>query len=345
MRRELLAFISMLIIWPFAIYIIRVQKESEQREGIHSVPLPPLQITRGEIISKQQASPLFFVDQMTGWVLHNGLLYGTTDGGDSWNLLNSREARRLTKVYFLNKEDGWAIYDIWATRRRSNYVLSTQDGGRSWRKVREIYTPIYTIFFLNNYVGYFTPRWESIGRTIDGGQKWEEIDSPEGLNYVFFVNQKTGWGYGASIWHTDDGGQSWVEDTPNEDISDLYDAKFLSEQTGWIVGSEGQVWHKAGGKDWHRLTNLPVAEKKIYGIDFVDDNEGWITIEDGVILHTVDSGDSWQVIAHRPQALIAIRFMGRYKGWALDSKDNLLYTSDGGKQWRVISLARERRRA
>src|SRR5262249_7581684 len=156
-------------------------------------------------------------------------------------------------------------------------------------------------FFLNNYVGYFTPRWEAIQRTVNGGHTWEEMNSPEGLNYVFFVNEKTGWGYGTSIWRTNDGGQSWIEDTPNEDISDLYGSKFLSEQKGWIIGSEGQVWRKAGEKGWRQITNLPVDEKKIYGVDFVDDNDGWIAVEDGTVLHTVDGGDSWQVIAHRPQ--------------------------------------------
>lgn len=338
MKRKSLAFMPMLIIWLFAIDVVQAQVDGEQRGDVRlGAPTLP-QIAPGKMISGQQASPLFFVDQMTGWVVRKGLLYGTTDGGNSWNILNSRDARRLTKVYFLDEKNGWAIYDSWTTRKRSNYALRTQDGGRVWKKVYAAPTPIYTIFFLNNHVGYFTPRWESIQRTVDGGHGWKGINSPEGLNYVFFINEKTGWGYGTSIWRTDDGGQNWLEDTPDKDVSDLYGAKFLSEQTGWIIGSEGQVWRKAGGKGWHRIMNLPVAEKKFYGIDFVDDNEGWITIEDSAVLYTADGGDSWQVIAHRPQALTAVRFTGRYEGWALDSKDNLLRTIDGGKQWSVIHL-------
>lgn len=255
MIRELLAFVSMLIIW---LVVIDITQRGDVYLGV-----PPLsKIAKGKMISRQEASPLFFVDEKTGWILHKGGLYGTTDGGGSWNILNIRDARRITKVYFLNRMDGWAIYDSWITQRRSNYVLITRDGGRSWRKVREVSTPIYTIFFLNDYVGYFTPRWEPIQRTLDRGRRWKEINGPEGLNYVFLVNEKKGYGYGASIWHTDDGGQNWVEDTPNEDISDLYGAKILSEQTGWIVGSEGQVWNKAGGKGWRRIKNLPAVGKK-----------------------------------------------------------------------------------
>lgn len=345
MRRGLFAFVLLLIISLDATGIVQVQGNGEKTRDTRSDALPSPQISPGKMISGQEASPLFFVDQMTGWVLSRGLLYGTTDGGSSWNLLNSRDARRLTKIFFLNEKDGWAIYDGWTTRKRSNYILSTQDGGHSWKRVREIPTPVYTIFFLNSHVGYFTPRWESIERTIDGGNSWEEINSPEGLNYVFFVNEKTGWGYGFSIWHTDDGGQSWVEDTPNENISDLYSAKILSGQTGWIVGSEGQVWRKTGEKGWLRITNLPIVGKKIYGIDFVDNHEGWITAEDGAVLHTIDGGGSWQIIAYKLPALTTVRFIGRQEGWALDSRDNLLHTTDGGKQWVVVNKVLQQRRA
>jgi photosystem II stability/assembly factor-like uncharacterized protein len=62
------------------------------------------------------------------------------------------------------------------------------------------------------------------------------------------------------------------------------------------------------------------------------------SLEDGAVLYTADGGASWQVIAHRPQALSAVRFTGRYEGWALDSEDNLLRTSDGGKQCKSVHL-------
>jgi photosystem II stability/assembly factor-like uncharacterized protein len=338
MKRKSLAFMPMLIVWLFAVDVTRAQVDDAQRGDVRLGAPTLSQIAPAKMISGQQASPLFFVDQMTGWVLRKGVLYGTADGGNSWNILNSSDTRRITKVYFLDEKNGWAINDSWTTRERSNYVLRTQDGGRAWEKVYTVPTPIYTIFFLNNRVGYFTPRWEPIRRTVDSGHEWKEINSPEGLNYVFFVNEKTGWGYGTSIWRTEDGGQNWLEDKPNKDVSDLYGAKLLSEQSGWIIGNEGQVWRKVGAKGWHRVTNLPVVEKKFYGIDFVDDNEGWITIGDGTVLYTADGGASWQVIAHRPQALTAVRFTGRYEGWALDSKDNLLRTSDGGKQWKLVHL-------
>lgn len=63
------------------------------------------------------------------------------------------------------------------------------------------------------------------------------------------------------------------------------------------------------------------------------------------MLHTIDGGDSWQVIAYRPQALTAVRFIGRREGWALDSRDDLLHTSDGGKQWGVVNEVLQQRRA
>jgi photosystem II stability/assembly factor-like uncharacterized protein len=141
-KRKSLAFMPMLIIWLYAIVVAQAQVDGAQRIDVRMGVATLLQIAPDKMISGQQASPLFFVDQMTGWVLRKGVLYGAADGGNGWKIINSRDTRRLTKVYFLDEKNGWAINDSWTTRERSNYVLRTQDGGRAWTKIYTAPTPI-----------------------------------------------------------------------------------------------------------------------------------------------------------------------------------------------------------
>lgn len=292
---------------------------------------------------KQQASALYFLDRNIGWALSEDALYSTRDGGETWLVLNKHDLRDGRKVIYVNEREGWAILDEWATNRRSNSVLRTQDGGRSWSEVFEAPTPIFTVDFINQAIGYATPRWQPIKRTTDGGRSWEEMNGIEGLNYVFFMNEKDGWGYGSAIWRTKDGGDTWTQIVSYDGIAgELYKAMFIGNSTGWIIGSERQVWRTTDNQKWQQVFSLPDVGNRLLGIDFISHNEGWITAEDGTVLHSTDGGSTWQVIARQQQALTDIKFVSSLKGSGLNVKGNLMRTNDGGKNWAVDRSTKSR---
>lgn len=296
-------------------------------------------------LPRQSLSNLFFLDKTTGWLVRAGredpdVIYGTADGGKTWSKLNDRDLRDSKGVIFADEENGWTIKDNWTTDARSNTVLRTTDGGRSWQKVLEIGTPIYTVDFPDQNFGYVSPRWLPVRRTTNGGDTWEESDSTEGVNYVFFLSDKEAWGYGSAIWHTNDGGNKWTKVvSPPRTAWDLYNAAFV-KQTGIIIGSRNEVWRWSQDESWLPIKNLPERLEVLTSVSLVNSDEGWISgwvtvseKHEGVLFHTDNGGRSWKTIARVPNELNDIRFLDPTEGWALGDDDILLHTTDGGTTW------------
>lgn len=285
---------------------------------------------------KKPAGPLYFIDTKNGWVVAHDNLYATADGGTSWTKLNRRALTKCGKVVFANPNVGWLLCDQWATPRRSNSVFSTSDGGRSWRQVIEIPSPIYTANLLRETVGFVSSRWQPLKKTTNGGKQWKELGGIEGLNYVQFLDDKNAWGYGGAVWRSSDGGANWKQIVPYEQVDDLWTSSVIDTKTGWIIGGK-QLWRTTDGENWQLVTGMPQPGEFV-SIDFVSAKEGWLATADGSILHSIDGGATWQVQTKLAIKLGAIRFVTNVKGWLLGANDQLLRTDDGGQHWRSVPL-------
>lgn len=310
-----------------------LQTKMPQAKGHQPSPL----VREFTDMARQPASELYFLDGTHGWVVLEGVLYNTTNGGRSWVKINQED---LQSVVFVDQQNGWAVRDRWATEQRSNSVLSTRDGGRSWNEVLKLPTPIYTIDFPDGQTGYASGRWYPLQRTADGGTTWVGLDGTEGLNYFFFVDEKRGWGFGDGIWHTGDAGQTWEQIVAYEDAGDLSSADFVDASTGWIIGAGRQVWRMTDGRTWQQVTNLPNVEEELHSVDFINRDEGWLTSSGGHVLHTTNGGASWQAIALLTQGGGSIKFLTDREGWMVNNQSELLRTTDGGKTWKVQRLSR-----
>lgn len=299
-------------------------------------PLAPTKTFRFDI--REPASSLYFVNQRSGWALLGDELYGTRDGGNGWFKVSARPLQNFTKVMFVDESHGWAIQDNWNNEKRSNTVFTTKDGGKSWRKSLDLPTPVGAVSFINNRVGYVSGRWHPIQHTKSGGKVWQELDGIEGMNYVYFTNQNEGWGYGGAIWHTNDGGKTWSQVVPYEQVADLWAAKFISEDNGWILGSGPQLWVTTDGETWRELGSLPTTEGKWTAFDFISSREGWVASEGGAVIHTEDGGSTWQSAASLKQGLTAIKFINELNGFAIDRQGNLLRTTNKGRSWNKILI-------
>ena len=70
---------------------------------------------------------MFFFDNNKGWIVGNdelskGLVLHTSDGGINWNAIHSPSSLYLTKVSFINENDGWILGE-------NGTVLHTTNGG------------------------------------------------------------------------------------------------------------------------------------------------------------------------------------------------------------------------
>ncbi|MBU0509275.1 hypothetical protein KKH27_10610 [bacterium] len=92
---------------------------------------------------------------------------------------------------------------------------------------------------------------------------------------------------------------------------------------------------------WIRVSSP--TEDPLHNGFFLDDDHGWIiSYGTGLVLRTVDGGDTW-TIASRLDSIFyeCIFFSDRNTGWVCGENGSFLQTQDGGWTWQRIELALE----
>ncbi|MBD3161213.1 MAG: hypothetical protein GF346_03395, partial [Candidatus Eisenbacteria bacterium] len=141
-----------------------------------------------------------FVSTSRGWVVgEQGRIFATTDGGATWTPQTSGTNRKLSKVFFLDAQQGW-ITGGWGDGS-SYLVLKTTDGGTSWQN-QSFGSTCHSnedICFADPLNGWIVGRDSSIEpqihRTTDGGQSWVRQTVPQGAGIpvgVDFVSSSEG---------------------------------------------------------------------------------------------------------------------------------------------------------
>jgi photosystem II stability/assembly factor-like uncharacterized protein len=98
-----------------------------------------------------------------------------------------------------------------------------------------------------------------------------------------------------------------------------------------------------------RAEDLPrFADAPLRAVQFVDDNEGWAVGDDGVILHTIDGGQTWERQPTGVRAsLRSLHFLDPFTGFVVGreslpfghtSAGVILFTNDGGVKWQRASV-------
>lgn len=94
------------------------------------------------------------------------------------------------------------------------------------------------------------------------------------------------------------------------------------------------------GKSFRQAKSVPVRST-LSEVCFADDKSGWAVGQWGVILATVDGGETWQLQRSDTsidQPLFSVYFKDKNRGWAVGLWSLLLDTRDGGKTWNTSKL-------
>ncbi|MDR6522316.1 photosystem II stability/assembly factor-like uncharacterized protein [Variovorax paradoxus] len=108
------------------------------------------------------------------------------------------------------------------------------------------------------------------------------------------------------------------------------------------VGDHGVVLLSDDGGRNHRQARQVPVDVALTSVSFIDARQGWAAGHWGVILHTTDGGETWQVQrsdAAQDRPLFAVHFFDEKQGVAVGLWSLVLRTEDGGEHWQPVELA------
>jgi len=289
-----------------------------------------------------------FIDSLYGWAAgDSGSIIHTTDGGLNWVIQSSNTLNRITALFFLNKNLGFASALEVTSSPYGTYLLKTNDGGENWISSS---VPIETIFaqclfFQDSLNGWMGGRPTPILRTTDSGLSWfpAEIDSSAFASFpvydIQFYNSDFGVASGGVldccgiIWWTTNGGNNWqvidTSDVAPEPVYKVYIKDSLNvigvggdfEPLGFGVGimntsNSGLNW------DFEYIGISGVA----WDIDFRTNYEAWAPLGgEKKLIYSLDSGVSWHPTESPDSAIIYdIDFSDSLHGFGVGSEGALI---------------------
>ena len=274
-----------------------------------------------------------FIGADTGWVIDSGgIIYKTTDGGESWSRLIHDETNfgyrvLFRSIAFANESVGW-VGNLGSSSASPNYLKilhETRDGGLTWTDITSRIT----------------------GRR------------PAGLCGMWVVSENLVFGVGryglgpSTLLKTTDGGRTWISKDMTDIAGVLIDVYFFDEQRGLIIGSTApadgalDAWGDLdtvnaavfmtsdGGETWtivHRTNRLHSWGWKI---SFPTPSTGYVSVQGkngSMVLKTTDGGYTWfETTLADGVGGSAIGFITEDFGWI--GGNATARSTDGGVTW------------
>jgi photosystem II stability/assembly factor-like uncharacterized protein len=296
---------------------------------------------------------VWFTDAMRGWVVGNGTVLRTVDGGATWTPQAIGDGTWLFAVQFVDAQHGWLV--------GSDATFATTDGGATWNP-----QPVRgrSVSFISPTIGWISG--PSIYRTVDGGATWNlQLDGTGNISYgrVDFVDAMNGWAIARVdaggddghfngenlVVHTTDGGVTWHEQLGVGGWEQALIALDAVDPTFACVvgnGSNHQTlgelgWLTRDGATWEAMPSS-ANDTALFDVQFLDAHRAWAVGYAGSLIHTTDGGASWSVQEtarwqyipdHTEPAapsLNAVHFIDASTGWAVGDDGTILHTTRGG---------------
>lgn len=238
-----------------------------------------------------------YLNQDTGFVAGQYCtLLRTTDGGESWVETDTLSYGIYRDIFFLNNDTGFVV--------GGKSILRTNNCGESWITMGPHLTAGYNdIFFLNDTYGWVVGDYNTVMRTVDGGNSWEVLSHSIGTP-TFYSN-----------------------------------VMFTSPDTGYICGKYGSVFSDAilkktcdGGESWQEIP-VPGNDSNIPDMHVSGGNEVYISLYNN-LYHTIDNGQTWDTIpiGYPCSTIKTIEFLDE-QNWKVLDGSKLYYSSNAGISW------------
>lgn len=308
--------------------------------------------------------------QYWAWSHEEGLglgakLYTSTDGGATWQASPLPEGTYLIRsLQPVNRLCAWAL--VLRLGQPNTYeVLTTVDGGASWRCVRTLGTrevPGLSVLdarraylSLSPSIGaYQTSGW--LEGTTDGGESWSLIRYADSSSIGDIVEGPGGTLLTSGMWRSVDGGVTWQRLQASRLGFMLGGVTATSAGTLVAVGTttprapdiytptggSGVVFRSLDGTSW-RQVRIP-AGASLRAVDFYGARWGWAAGSSGRVLRTTDGGASWRAARRIGKGIVIldIEALGRRSAVAVvtqirngSTRGGIARTTDAGRSWRL----------
>jgi photosystem II stability/assembly factor-like uncharacterized protein len=235
----------------------------------------------------------------------SGLIWKSTDGGNTWTDILDMPERCLYDVEFIDPSNGFAGGD-------GLLLLQTHDGGLTWKNVyenetfdswQEFIRPIRKIKYLNDYtivaIGGDTYYKGLMCCSWNWGQNWSFTNFDNQLNDIEMHNSHQAWicGYGIMFSSSDSCRSLTTIDYREDDFTAI---DFSDEINGIACGYNGGIYKTDdGGISWKEVikSNGTFGTRRHFNnISFAGDQNAITVGNGGLILFSSDKGKSWQEV-------------------------------------------------
>jgi photosystem II stability/assembly factor-like uncharacterized protein len=235
----------------------------------------------------------------------DGTIRFTNNTGDTWQVVTAPTTQKLNAVSFSLPDSGVIVGD-------SGTILSIKKSGESWA-TRQIRFPdslktknLRDVHLIDQAKGGFLIGDSGlIMRSLDRGQTWANFFGKNRLKY------------------------------------NLNSFFFQSTALYFIAGDSGTILKSTGSSTWTLKPIPEVIQPKtnFYSVRMVNDSNGYVVGEGGVILKTVNIGDTWGYKNSNVTTTLRSVFSSRETAfninyaWAAGDNGVILKSTDYGEQW------------
>jgi len=237
---------------------------------------------------------LWFSSTTDGWMVLNGTLSHTADGGATWSVpLGAARLTAVSGMAWADAQHGWVT-------TQPNYsggftpasLYATSDGGNTWASVTTLppalsqYSGATGVVMRDATHGALDANG-SIYTTSDGGASWQLSASALGLHLRGAGNMLWSWGNGL-LYVSADAGITWQPASLPQGVT-VADVAFADSGHGWVVGPQGTMLGTTdGGITW---TSQPVGtDVDLTSVTALDASTAWVVTRNGQILATATGG-------------------------------------------------------
>jgi photosystem II stability/assembly factor-like uncharacterized protein len=292
-----------------------------------------------------------FVDTQRGWAATPRVLYGTEDGGTTWEPFKefdpSSEDKAFPRIGCVTATMEQDAVRVSMTTLMDGAYQST-DGGHTWEKadLGDAKTT-FSVSFLTPRRGIVTGAGGRVWTTEDGGETWDAADLPLEFNVLHAAWNPAdadivACGAGGMLACSRDAGMTWARVGAGSPWT-FFGAAFKDQETGWAVGESGYIAATEDGQTWSRQRAARDGRPALDDVAFPTYRRGCAVGGKGTVLLTRNGGDTWtQVSAGTRADLNGVAFSDAAHGWAVGAVGSddrvrgiILATTDGGAHWKA----------